>query len=258
MNSAIYQGRLRHRRHEPVENHFDYPLFMMYLDLEEVDQVFSRQSWWGTKRPTPARFMRGDYLDPQTPDLATAVRNRVEAHTGARPSGPIRMLTHCRYLGHCFNPVTFYYCFDRADQAVETVIAEITNTPWKERHAYVLPKRESQSDGLHFRFRKAFHVSPFNAMEQDYDWRFSQPGRSLAVSMVNREGGQRCFDATLSLKRRPLSGRNLATTLLAQPAMTMAVVAGIHWQALRLWWKRSPFYSHPKTRTADTALGALP
>jgi DUF1365 family protein len=139
MHSALYTGRLRHRRYEPAPHAFGYRTTLLWLDLAELDVVFRGRWLWSARRPALARFRRSDYLggnDGQP--LDAAVRERVAAETGRRPTGPIRLLTQLRMLGLAFNPVSFYYCYDAADTQVEAIVAEITNTPWKERHAYVL------------------------------------------------------------------------------------------------------------------------
>lgn len=247
MHSALYPGWVRHRRHAPRGHAFEYRLFMVWLDLSELDTVFRGRWLWSTRRPSLAWFRRADYLgDPGVP-LDQAVRDRVQQETGRRPDGPIRMLTHLRYFGLAFNPVTFYYCYDAADTRVETIVAEITNTPWNERHAYVLGERQNEGHGevLRYRFGKRFHVSPFIGMDVAYDWRFSTPDGKLAVHMVDRQDGEKLFDATLALERREITGASLVHALLAFPLMTAKVVGAIYWQALRLWLKRIPFHAHP-------------
>ena len=250
MQSALYTGWLRHRRHAPKAHAFEYALFMAWIDLAELDTVFRGRWLWSAKRPALAWFKRADYLgDPRQP-LDAAVRDLVERETGARPRGPVRLLTHLRYFGYSFNPVSFYYCYDEAGTRVDAIVAEITNTPWKERHAYVLPARDSVSrgPGQRFRFGKRFHVSPFMPMAMDYDWRFGRPGETLAVHMENRSAGASVFDATLSLERREMSGAVLALALLRFPFATLRIIAAIHWQALRLWMKRVPIHDHPAQR----------
>lgn len=247
MHSALYTGWVRHRRFLPRPHQFRYRLFMPYLDLAELDTVFQDRWLWSVGRPNLAWFRRADYLgDPAIP-LDTAVRDRVEQETGRRPAGPIRLLTHLRYFGYVFNPVSFYYCFDAADTRVETLLAEITNTPWNERRAYVLTPERDEPQGRHhrWRFAKDFHVSPFMPMDIDYDWRFGEPGDKLNVHMRLDRHGTKLFDATLDLQRRELSGAELAGALIRHPLMTAQVVAGIYWQAARLQWKSIPVYDHP-------------
>ena len=250
-HSAVYEGWVRHRRFAPVPHAFRYRLFMMYLDLDELPRLFEGIPGWSVERPNLASFRRRDYLGPADRPLDACVRDLVEERTGHRPAGPVRLLTHMRYLGYCFNPVSFYYCFAADGVGVESVVAEITNTPWGERHAYVLSR--APGGGLRARFAKEFHVSPFMPMTQEYDWRFGDPGRRLALHMANRQEGEVRFDATLALRRHPLEARVLARVLLAHPLMTARVSAGIYWQALRLWIKRAPFHSHPGAVTRSAA-----
>ncbi len=250
MNSAIYAGLVRHRRRRPVPHAFRFRLFMMYLDLDELPGALDGRWLWSARHAAPAWFRRADYHGPRTIPLAEAVRHTVARTTGTPPRGPIRLLTHLRYYGYCFNPVSFYYCFNEQDTQVETVLAEITNTPWKERHAYVLPRTPAMNGQLRFQFQKTFHVSPFMPMDHRYVWRFSIPGRKLGVHMENFDARGKLFDATMSLTRREITARTLAGALLRYPWMTAAVATSIHWNALRIWRKGNQFYPHPAKRSA--------
>jgi DUF1365 family protein len=254
MHSALYTGQLRHRRFAPRAHRFSYRLFMMYLDLAELDEVFRGRWLWSARRPALAWLRRADCIGDASRSIDSVVRERVAERSGVRPTGPIRMLTHLRYFGVGFNPVTFYYCFDAADTRVESIVAEITNTPWNQRHAYVLtePVDEARTGVLRYRFTKDFHVSPFMPMEMNYDWRFGRPGRCLSVNMQNYQHGERVFDATLDLSRREITGAELARALVAFPCMTATVLTGIYTQALKLWIKRIPFHAHP-SRTSPHA-----
>jgi DUF1365 family protein len=222
---------------------------MAWLDLGELDQVFRGRWFWSARRPALAWFKRADYLGDANVPLDEAVRRHVASVTGKRPTGPIRMLSHLRTFGHCFNPVTFYYCYAADGTTAETIVAEITNTPWRERHAYVLPVDAATpgAAGSHqFEFDKRFHVSPFMPMHQDYRWCFSVPGERLAVHMENSQGGAQVFDATLTLARREIGTASLAFALLRWPAATLRVLVAIYWQALRLRLKGVPFHAHPR------------
>ena len=242
MNSCIYLGQVSHRRLQPRHHAFRYRLFMLYLDLAELDEVFRGRWLWSAQRPALAWFRREDHFgDPHLP-LDTCVRDLVQRETGHRPAGPIRLLTHLRYFGYCFNPISIYYCFAPDSEQVEALVAEVTNTPWGERHCYVL---EAVRPGQPQRFRKAMHVSPFMPLPLEYVWRSNQPSERLGVHMDVLQDGEKLFDATLGLRRRAISGRALATVLLGFPCMTLVVIAAIYWQALRLWFKQMPFFDHP-------------
>jgi len=245
--SAVYEGRVQHRRHAPRAHAFEYRMAQLYLDLDEVESALATRWLWSVDRPNIAEFRRSDYLGPHEKPLAETVRDRVAPELGHRPEGPIRLLTHLRYFGYVFNPVSFYYCFQRDGKTLEAVLAEITNTPWRERHSYVLPVRDGtpHGDGWEWGFDKAFHVSPFLPMDCQYRWRFNTPGEALRVHMQVAQAGGRAFDATLSMQRRPLDGPALARVLWRYPLMTTQVIGAIHWQALRLWLKRTPVHDHP-------------
>jgi hypothetical protein len=251
MRSAIYEGWVRHRRSTPREHAFRYRMFQLYLDLDELPNLFKKRWFWSLDRRNLAQIRRADYFGDPTIPLDTAVRDRVEAETGQRPTGPIRLLTHGRYFGVVMNPVSFYYGFADDGETLQWILAEITNTPWAERHAYLLPVSAADPRGraLHWAFDKEFHVSPFIPMDRRYRWAFTVPDESLHVHMDVVDGASREFDATLTLERRPFNANTLASSLARYPFLTIKVAAAIYWQAVRLWLKRIQFHAHP--RSAD-------
>ena len=243
MHSAIYDGWVRHRRRVPSPHRLRYRLFMLYLDLDELPTLFDNVRFWSVDRSNLAAWHRADYLGDASLPLVDAVRKRVAQSGHPKPQGPIRMLTHLRYWGYCFNPVTFYYCYD-PDDTLQVVVAEVTNTPWRERHQYILP---ADSDAVDHEFGKAFHVSPFMAMDRHYRWRFTHPDRGLWVHMEARKpGGDLELDASLCLRRHAISRAALRRALFRHPFMTAKVTTGIHWEALKLWFKRTPVFDHPR------------
>ena len=253
LRSAIYEGWVRHRRSVPRAHAFRYRMYMLYLDLAELDRVFADRWLWSVGRRNLVEFRRSDYHGDPSIALDTAIRNTVEQRSGARPNGPIRMLAHLRTFGHCFNPVCFYYGYAENGETLEWILAEISNIPWNERHAYLLPIKSAQMHGSAYawEFRKQFHVSPFMAMAREYDWRFQAPGEQLRVHMDVRAGQHIEMDATLTLDRRPIDGWQLARCLLHYPVMSARVVIAIYWQALRLRMKGVPVHAHPANAEHD-------
>jgi uncharacterized protein len=251
VRSALYRGTIRHRRLGPGPAHeFSYRLAYLYLDLAEADRVFDGRWLWSAGRANAVSFRGEDHFDGRARDGASldrAVRALVEEECGRAPRGPVGVLTFPRHWGYVFNPVSFWYCWDESGAHVETIVAEVNNTPWLERHSYVLHDGLVASEGAahRYRFGKSFHVSPFLPMDLDYDWRFSEPGAALAVHMEVLREGALLFDATLSARRVEISGASLAAALAAHPFQTAKATAGIYWQAFRLWTKRAPFFTHP-------------
>ena len=222
---------------------------MAYVDLDEIDQVFQGRWFWSSHSPNLAWFRRQDYLGGDSGSIAEQVREVVLAAGGPEPKGSIRLLTHLRYFGYCFNPVSFYYCFHPDGKQIQTIVAEITNTPWNERKTYVLiPENDERLANMHrYCFAKTFHVSPFMPMDLLYDWRFSEPEEKLNVHMRLEQEDTKVFDASLNMTRYPMNGYHLARALLMFIPMSIKVIAGIYYEAMKLKLKGLPVYDHPDT-----------
>lgn len=243
IHSGVYSGTVRHRRFDRVDHRFTIGLDLAYLDVDELPLAFRGRWFWSDRRPAPVRFRRSDYFGPADAPLGDAVREEVARQLGFLPDGAVRVLTCLRHFGYGFNPVSFYYCFDHDDR-LRAVLAEITNTPWRERHHYVLP---ADDDGrVTARFPKGFHVSPFQPMAQEYDWRFTAPDSRLLVHMENHVDGCKTFDATLVMSKKPWRTATLVRSWFRHPWMSLRIIHSIYWNAFRLWWRRAPFFRHPR------------
>ncbi len=273
--SCIYEGHVRHRRFESRSHGFTFPLFMMYVDLDEVDSLFRKRWFWSAARFNLAWFRRSDHLGPPEKPLSDSVRDLVARETGTHPTGSIRLLTHFRYFGYLMNPISIYYCFDES-RRLEFVVAEVTNTPWGERHNYVIDVRSAMKGASRPSMEKAMHVSPFFGMNYHYRFSLAEPGEKLSFGIgmfsntarpetptaANKQDRPApAFHALLHLRRRALTGSQLARVLLRYPLMTVQVFAGIYWQAVRLWWKKIPYFPNPSGRQfagSPASAGRLP
>jgi uncharacterized protein len=240
--SCLYAGAIRHRRRDPPQE-FTHRLVLAYLDLDELPGLLSGRLV--RRSPGWLRFRRRDYLGPAGVPLDVAVRDRVIALGGTRPTGPIRVLTQPRSWGLCFNPVSFYYCLDEGGEHVESVLAEVTNTPWGERHAYLLAPGTGTTPVLQARFAKALHVSPFMGMDHVYEARASEPGPTLSVHIESSHAGQTTFDATLGLKRHELTPSSAARLGARYPMAAARVLALIYGHALGLKLAGARVHPHP-------------
>jgi DUF1365 family protein len=251
--SCIYEGTIRHRRLEspresprrrPRRREFRHRLALAYIDLAELPSLLGGR----LTAPGPGllRFRRRDYLGDPATALETAVRARVAALGGASPRGPIRLLTQLRSYGLCFNPVSFYYCLDPAGEHVQSVLAEVTNTPWGERCSYLLRSVPGDATVLRGEFAKQLHVSPFMGMDHVYAARASAPGATLSVHIESRRAGAAVFDATLALERHELTRASAARMSARYPLATTRVLALIYGHAVGMKLAGARVHPHPR------------
>lgn len=242
MKSSLYVGSIAHQRWIPVEHRFQYPFFMWFLNLDELDQLASLGRWFSTERWALSRFYRPDYYGDPTVPLADAVRQRMQELTGKQVEGQVCGLLNMRTLGLYFSPVNFYYGYDNNGNFTH-FLAEVANIPWNERHQYAYAIEHS---GMNPEHPKQFHVSPFNSVHQHYRWTLEAPDEAISVQLAVDDERGHIFEARLQLARKPLTRRSVQKELLRKPAMTLFIVAGIYWQAFKLYRKGVPYVPYEK------------
>jgi len=256
--SAIYKGRIRHRRFMPNTHEFEYPIFMFLLKANEIPKVIQKFWQFGSSALCWVRFRRKDYVGGSKGDLDQAVRTKIAEKLGkqsAEIEGEVYLLGHLRYFGFYFSPLNLYYL--KQEGKFRYMLAEVSNTPWNEKHYYLVDLHEPQ------RHSKEFHVSPFNPMEQDYQWRVTPPASDSKHCLVhidifgNGENQKKVFDATLILNRVALNQKQLWRVLLTTPIQTFSMAVGIYWQALKLMIKRTPYHPHPTKSSAKAKEGMI-
>lgn len=242
MASFLYLGQVRHRRKRPKLNAFTYPLFMPLIDLDEIEQLSSSVRFFSLNRFNWAQLKRSDYLaDMPQFCLKEAAIAKLKELTGYECHGKVQMLGQLRYLGIYFSPINCFYCYN-PDGELDYLLAEVSNTPWLEKHYYAVPAKEMPQMQ-----QKVFHVSPFMGLDMAYLWRFKAPANRLLLHLENHDSQGLLFDATLTMIQKPLNSRTLIKTLLRIPAMTLSVVLRIYWQALKIWLKGIPYVPYPKS-----------
>jgi hypothetical protein len=243
--SAIYEGWVAHRRSVPAERTFRYRIFLPLFDLDELPELLDGIPLWSARRPSLVRFRASDHLPGNRGSLADRARDLVQVRLGHRPEGPVRLLANPRYLGVGFNPVSFLFLHS-TEGGVDGVIAEVTNTPWGERTAYVLDGRGA-AGAVAAGFTKRMHVSPFQPMEQAYEISLTEPGERLAVGVRSFAAGREVLTATMALRRHALTRSRMVSVLLRYPPATLATLSRIYWNALRLKVGGAPYHPHPSS-----------
>lgn len=254
MESCLYEGMLHHERLKPMRHRFHYRLCLAYLDLGELPGLV-RSGLVSASRSGLASFRRTDHLGSPMRRIDDHVRDLVEQESGSRPTGPVRVLTQLSCLGYYFSPLNLFHCFGPDGASVQAIVAEVQNTPWLERHAYVLwdgNREKGGGDGV-YRHTKTFHVSPFMGMNMEYRWRVKRPGETFRFVIENLADDEPVFRAGLHLRRVQLTQENRRRLLFRFPLSPFRITAAIYWQAFQLWRKKCPFHSHPKHVSQNSA-----
>lgn len=254
MQSQVASGSISHRRFSPTLHQFKYRLSMLYLELDETNEVFRSHPFWSWNRRNLACVLRKDCLRHPARDLQEAVRETVCDFSGARPSGPISLLTQPRYWGYCINPISIYFIWSSDRQRLDWLLLEVTNTPWDEQHPYVLQVDAEPGQPVSIDFAKQLHVSPF--MEMDLYYRLQlliNEQQTLSFCLENWKDQDRIFSAALNLKFAAINRRSLSQLLFYYPFMSLKVVAAIYWQALKLKLKGTPYIARPGKHKPHTS-----
>lgn len=243
MNSGIYSGTVRHQRYSPKQHRFSYPLYMLALDIDELSALDASCRFFACERFAPLSFRRRDYLDASKRPLKSVLLEKVRELGGdCGCIDRVVMVCQVRCFGVYFSPINLFFCYSGVT-AVYTLV-EVNNTPWLERHFYLVDLNEPEITDKHF------HVSPFMPMAMQYHWRLKAPdlNRLDKPMLVHIEAHQqhKVFDATMILKGKPLNNNSLALALRQWPIMTAQIVRGIYWQAFKLFIKSIPLHAHPR------------
>jgi DUF1365 family protein len=239
MQSAIYTGNVYHKRSVPKVHKFDYRIYLFWIKLKELDELTKTVSGFTENKSglSIVNFKRDDYLGDPNTSLEDSVLQKMNELSEEPVDGDIYMLGQVRTFGLYFSPVNFYYLRNK-EGFYTHMLAEVSNTPWNKRHHYLVDLKEQKDCD------KAFHVSPFNPIDMQYKWKIQQPGDTLRLNLSCHKESKH-FEAAINMRKKPLTTANLRSSLISIPSMTIKTVAGIYWQAIKLFFKRVPIYTHP-------------
>ncbi len=241
LSSAIYLGRVRHRRMGEPEHSFAYPVWYLHVDLGELPELDRRVRGFSHNGFNLTSFDNRDHMGSTGEDVRTKLVDWLRSQGVETEIGRVSLLTHARILGHAFNPISFYFVCDRGDR-MRHVVAEVNNT-FGETYCYLL---DVEGRTVRHEEDKRFHVSPFQPVDGRYRFRITEPGEKMTAHIDVIRNGERVFDSTLSLGRRVLKTGSLLRTVVRHPHMGVWTLGLIHYQALRLWLKKAPFFSKPE------------
>lgn len=237
---ALYQGQLGHQRFRPKPHGFGYPLHYFWLNANTLPKLDDTK-FMAYERFSAFSYRRSDYLKGDA-NLQTAVQAKLVELGAKEPVSYVFVLTPMANWGYYFSPITLYYGYDDLKQ-LRYVLAEVSNTPWNERHYYL---HTIKPDSATYQHDKAFHVSPFNPLDMQYHWQLPPPGEQLHCQITNYRQQQPVFSAWMKLTKHPLTAANLKQILIRAPWPNVLVMIRIYWHALKLWAKGNPVYAHSK------------
>ena len=241
MSSCVYRGDIFHKRFTHGGHAFTYQLDYLYLDVEEIEHVFAQSRFWSANKHNLVSFRRQDYLPGERSDLRDEVIHRINLLSGEIFSGKVFLLATLRCLGYCMNPISLFYCFDGDE--LKYLLAEVHNTPWNERHVYLL-----SGPDFNIKTEKNFHVSPFMPMDTTYQWNIGEPGEQLNVGINVSRNSEPLFTANIRLVQQALNEGTVTYNIWRQIRQSLRTVSAIYLQAARLWIKKVPFYGHPNKK----------
>ncbi|EKF74001.1 hypothetical protein A11A3_10861 [Alcanivorax hongdengensis A-11-3] len=247
---ALASGRVWHQRREPFSHRFDYPLWLVWCELEQTGSLLDRHWAWG-RRWRPVTFRDRDYLDNNDTPLAQKARDRAAAEGLDWSGGRVFMLGQWRTLGTLFNPLVLYFHIPEGSDQPDSMLAEVQNTPWREKHLYALRLSADDNGELTVDHSKDFHVSPFLPMALRYHWRLHVAFPELRLTLQDKQGETVVFAAGFTLHLEPPEKAAMGRVIRRFGAQGFATLRGIYWQAWRLWRKGARFYSHPNKADND-------
>jgi DUF1365 family protein len=244
----LFEGWVSHSRSKPVEHRFHYRMFQVWVDLKQIDTLDQISRWWSSTSFNLVQFKRQNYL-PSEQSLYQETCSTIKRHTGNEFEGNAYLLANLSYWGVCFNPVVFIACYEGDE--LRYLVSEVHNTPWNQRFTYVHDASSAHAKpdakGFHVaNFDKEFHVSPFMPMDLQYRWKYKIDDTRFFINMVLSQDNESIFNVTMQLDGKPLSRTRANLLPFRFPLICIKVIAAIYWQALCLWFKRVPFFSHPK------------